>query len=283
MSPALFVFGLGFSARVIARAAVARGWRVAGTSRDGHGVGLDGVTVHAFDRSHPLPEDALDGVSHVLSSVPPDADGDPVLDSVAKRLRQGRLTWVGYLSTTGVYGDCDGGWVDEDSPVNPNLDRSRRRAQAERSWLESGLPVHLFRLAGIYGPGRSAIDSVREGKARRIVKPGQVFSRIHVDDIAQVVLASMARPNPGAIYNVCDDDCAPPQDVISHACQLLGQTPPPEMAWEQARTELSAMALSFYADNKRVRNDRIKRELGVRLTYPTYRQGLAAILAAEDA
>lgn len=282
MTGHLFIFGLGFSARVIARAAVAQGWRVSGTTRSGLDHGLDGITVNAFDRDHPLPEGAMAGVTHVLSSVPPDADGDAVLDLAGDALRQLAPVWVGYLSTTGVYGDCQGDWVDEEAPIRPDLDRSRRRAMAERAWLDSGLPVHLFRLAGIYGPGRSAIDTVRQGKARRIVKPGQVFSRIHVDDIAQVVLASIARPNSGRIYNVCDDDCAPPQDVITQACQLLGVEAPAEVDWDQAQATLSPMALSFYADNKRVRNDRIKDELGVVLRYPSYRQGLAAIMAGAE-
>lgn len=280
MNRHLFIFGLGFSARVIARAALARGWRVSGTTRSGLGDGLDGITVHAFDRDHPLPVQALDGVTHVLSSVPPDQAGDPVLDLAGAALCQVAPAWVGYLSTTGVYGDCQGDWVDEEAPLRPDLDRSRRRVLAEQAWLGSGLPIQVFRLAGIYGPGRSAIDTVRQGRARRIIKPDQVFSRIHVDDIAQVVLASIERPHPGRVYNLCDDDCAPPQDVITHACALLGVEPPPEMDWSQAQAILSPMALSFYADNKRVRNDRIKQELGVSLRYPSYRQGLAAILSA---
>lgn len=282
MNRHLFIFGLGFSARVIARAALDRGWRVSGTTRSGLDDGLDGITVHAFDRDHPLPAQALAGVTHVLSSVPPDTVGDPVLDMAGAALRLLAPAWVGYLSTTGVYGDCQGDWVDEDSPLRPDLDRSRRRVLAEQAWQDSGLPVQVFRLAGIYGPGRSAIDTVRQGRARRIIKPGQVFSRIHVDDIAQVVLASVERPHPGRVYNLCDDDCAPPQDVITHACALLGVEPPPEVEWEQAQATLSPMALSFYADNKRVRNDRIKQELGVSLRYPSYRQGLAAILGQRD-
>lgn len=280
MNRHLFIFGLGFSARVIARAAQDRGWRVSGTTRSGQGDGLDGITVHAFDRDHPLPAQALDGVTHVLSSVPPDHDGDPVLDLAGEALCRAAPAWVGYLSTTGVYGDCQGDWVDEDAPLRADLDRSRRRVLAEQAWQGSGLPVQVFRLAGIYGPGRSAIDTVRQGRARRIIKPDQVFSRIHVDDIAQVVLASIERPHPGRVYNLCDDDCAPPQDVITHACALLGVEPPPEMDWAQAQAILTPMALSFYADNKRVRNDRIKQELGVSLRYPSYRQGLAAILSA---
>ncbi len=193
------------------------------------------------------------------------------------------LRWIGYLSTTGVYGDRGGDWVDENSQRVPTQDRSRRRALAEDSWLtvweHDGLPVHVFRLAGIYGPGRSAIDSLRDGTAKRIVKAGQVFSRIHVADIAAVLIASMARPNPGAAYNLCDDNPAPPDEVIAYAAELLGVQPPPVVRFEDA--QLSEMARSFYADNKRVRNNRIKEELGVQLTFPDYRSGLQAILASE--
>lgn len=278
MARRFFLFGLGFSGRVIARALVEKGWSVAGTTRSGEAGDLDGIEVFPFDRDHKLPEGALDGATHVLSSVPPDVAGDPVLDMAGPALARLPLEWAGYLSTTGVYGDCGGAWVDESAPVNPNLDRSRRRAEAERLWLASGLPVHVFRLAGIYGPGRSALDNARDGTGRRIHKPGQVFSRIHVDDIAGTVLASMARPHAGAIYNVCDDDPAPPQEVMAHAYRLLGKEPPPEIPWDVAKATLSPMALSFYADNKRVRNDRMKAELGVVLKYPSYRDGLAAIL-----
>jgi nucleoside-diphosphate-sugar epimerase len=193
------------------------------------------------------------------------------------------LGWVGYLSTTGVYGDRAGGWVDESGELRPTGDRGRRRVAAETAWLDlwrrRGVPVHVFRLAGIYGPRRSAFDSLRQARAQRIDKPGQVFSRIHVDDIAAVLSVSMAKPNPGAIYNVCDDDPAAPAEVIAYAAGLLGIELPPLVPFAQA--ELSDMAQSFYADNKRVRNDRIKRELGVELAYPDYRQGLAAILKRE--
>lgn len=278
MSGRFFIFGLGFSGRVIARALAAAGWQVAGTTRSGEAADLPGIEVFSFDRDHPLPPDALDGVTAMLSSVPPDAQGDPVLDGAGAALRALPLTWAGYLSTTGVYGDRDGGWVTEESELRPTQERSRRRVDAEAAWQASGLPVHIFRLAGIYGPGRSAIDTVRAGQARRIVKPGQVFSRIHVDDIAATVLASLARPHPGAAYNVCDDDAAPPQQVIAHACALQDVAPPPEVPWDEAQATLSPMALSFYADNKRVANDRIKRDLGVVLRHPTYREGLAAIL-----
>lgn len=283
MTGSVFIFGLGFCARVIARHLLAAGWRVAGTSRQPAAEATPGAVIsYRFDRDHPLPESALDGVSHVLVSVPPDAEGDPVLDVMGGRLRALAPAWVGYLSTTGVYGDHGGGWVDEETAVNPGSERSRRRVAAELAWQQSGLAVQLFRLAGIYGPGRSALEQVRTGKARRVIKEGQVFSRIHVEDIAATILASMARPRPGAIYNVCDDDPAPPGDVIAHACALLGASVPPALSWDEAREVLSPMALSFYADNKRVRNDLIKRELGVRLRYPSYREGLEAILAGSD-
>jgi nucleoside-diphosphate-sugar epimerase len=237
-----------------------------------------------FDRDHRIAdlEPRLAGATHLLSSVPPDENGDPVLDvhgaAIAKAAP--RLQWIGYLSTTGVYGDRQGGWVDESSALTPTGERGRRRLDAETAWLALPQPAHLFRLAGIYGPGRSALDTVRSGKARRVVKPGQVFSRIHRDDIVQVLLASIAQPNPGAAYNVCDDDAADPAEVITHACKLLNVTPPPEVPYAEA--QLSPMARSFYDDNKRVRNDRIKRELGVTLKYPDYRAGLAALLAAES-
>ena len=282
MSRRFFLFGLGFAGRVIARHLLAAGWSVAGTSRSGDipdlpGPDLPGIDLLAFDRDHSLPPGALDGVTAVLSAVPPDDLGDPVLDAMGAAIRAQAPGWIGYLSTTGVYGDHGGGWVDEATPPTPGLDRSRRRLAAERAW--QALPAHIFRLAGIYGPGRSALDTVRAGQARRIVKPGQVFSRIHVEDIAAAIVASLARPDPGAIYNLCDDDPAPPQEVIAEACRLLGVAPPPELSWEEAKARLSPMALSFYADNKRVSNRRMKQELGVELQYPGFREGLKAILA----
>lgn len=283
--PTLFCFGLGFSALTLARQLVAAGWRVGGTCRGEDKAArlrAEGIEVHLFERGRPLAAGMLEGYANILSSVPPDEAGDPVIDAHAgdlAALKDG-IRWLGYLSTTGVYGDYKGAWVDETAPLRPSLDRSWRRVEAEAAWQDlhrfHGLPVHVFRLAGIYGPGRSAIDSVRQGRAQRIVKRGQVFSRIHVEDIAQVLRASMARPNPTAVYNVCDDNAAPPQEVVAHACALLGVAPPPLIPFEQA--ELSPMARSFYADNKRVRNDRIKTELGVTLKYPDYKAGLAAIL-----
>ncbi|MEL7088607.1 MAG: SDR family oxidoreductase, partial [Planctomycetota bacterium] len=224
----------------------------------------------------------LEGVTHLLISAGPDADGDPVLravgDQIAARARQ--FEWVGYLSTTGVYGDHQGAWVDEGTPLTPSTRRGQWRKDAEAAWAAiPDLPLHIFRLAGIYGPGRGPFAKVRAGTARRVIKESQVFSRIHVEDIGQVLAASIARPNPGAAYNVCDNDPAPPQDVIGHAAELLGLPLPPAEPFETA--EMTPMARSFYAESKKVRNDRIKDELGVTLRYPSYREGLAALLAAE--
>lgn len=285
--PRLFCFGLGYTATALAETLMGDGWRVAGTCRSEETTGSladRGIEVFLVDRARPLVDAgrALAGTTHLLSSVPPDDAGDPVLDLHAGDI--GALPdveWAGYLSTTGVYGDHGGGWVDEATPLTPSGARGRRRVAAERAWLDlverCSLPVHLFRLAGIYGPGRNALVTVKQGRARRVVKPGQVFSRIHRDDIVQTLLASMRKPNPGVAYNVCDDEAAPPQDVIAYACDLLGVAPPPEIDF--AAAELTPMARSFYADNKRVRNNRIKKELGVTLRWPTYREGLKALLA----
>jgi nucleoside-diphosphate-sugar epimerase len=281
----LFCFGLGYSATFLARQLLAKGWQVTGTcrSRDTQ-VALSrlGIEAHLFDRDRPIGNLAalLERATHLLSSVPPDERGDPVLDLHRAEIDAAspRLDWIGYLSTTGVYGDRAGGWVDEMSELKPSGERGRRRVAAEQGWGALRQPAHLFRLAGIYGPGSSALDAVREGRAKRIAKPGQIFSRIHVADIARVLEASMARPHPGAAYNVCDDDPAPPSDVIAFAAALLNRPAPPEVPFEQA--DLSPMARSFYDDNKRVSNSRIKRELGVALQYPSYRIGLPAILAA---
>ena len=285
--PRLFVFGLGYSAMRLARAVLAEGWAVAGTCRDPDAAAAlraDGIAAHPFDRDRPLDRTALAGTTHLLSSVPPEEAGDPVLDAHGDCIaRLAGLRWAGYLSTTGVYGDRGGAWVDEAGALRPATERARRRVTAEARWLalhrDRGVPVHLFRLAGIYGPGRSALDRVRDGTARRIVKPGHAFSRIHVDDIVAVLRASMARPDPGAVYNVCDDEPAPSADVIAFACELLGVAPPPEIPYDAAA--LSPMSKSFFAENRRVSNARIKRVLGVTLRYPTYREGLRGIWEAE--
>jgi nucleoside-diphosphate-sugar epimerase len=286
-TPTLFCFGLGYTASALSRRLMAQGWSVRGTSRSEATcaeLAGQGITVWPFDRDQPLgdPAAALEGVTHILISVPPDAAGDPVLDRHGADIAalSPPLQWAGYLSTTGVYGDRGGGPVDEASDRRPSTVRGERRVAAEDGWCalwrDRGVPVHLFRLAGIYGPGRNALETVRRGQAHRTVKPGQVFNRIHVDDISAVLEASMRRPNPGAAYNVCDDEAAPPQDVIAFACELLGVEPPPEVPFGEA--EMTDMARSFYAENKRVANGRIKHELGVTLTYPDYRAGLRALL-----
>jgi len=286
----LFCFGLGYSAMVLAARLIARGWRVAGTARDGERIDelkALGIEAYAFSTAGGAAAIAprLDGVTHVLSSIPPGEQGEPVLDALAVPLCEAAsLEWVGYLSTTGVYGTRDGGWVDESSELKPSSERSRRRVEAEQAWLrlqrDAGLPVHVFRLAGIYGPGRNVIKAVRAGTAKRIDLPDQVFSRIHVEDIASVLEASIERPNPGAIYNVCDDEPAEPARVVAYACGLLGRPAPPLVPFAQA--DLSAMARSFYLDNKRVSNRRLHEELGVSLAYPNYKAGLDALYAAGE-
>ncbi len=289
-SPRLFCFGLGYTAEVLAVRKRNEGWAVAGTCRSPAkraALAARGFEARLFDRGRPLadPAAALAGATHLLISAPPDETGDPVLAAHRADLAALRdLDWVGYLSTTGVYGDRAGGWVDETTPVAADAARNRRRVEAEAGWLalarDRGLPVHVFRLAGIYGPGRNQLVALREGRARRIVKKGQVFGRIHVDDIATVLEASMTKPNPGAIYNVVDNEPEDPAAVVEHAARLLGVTPPPLEPYETA--PMSPMARSFYEDCRRVRNDRIRRELGVELRYPTYREGLAALRATMD-
>ncbi|SNT00348.1 SDR family oxidoreductase [Tropicimonas sediminicola] len=281
MTRTLLSLGHGYTARALARRLLPQGWTVLGTTRSpdkAEALRAEGVTPLVWPGSDLAP--AVVQATHVLASAAPGAEGDPFLPHIAETLRDARPEWVGYLSTTGVYGDHQGGWVDETTPLTPATRRGQMRVEAEAAWqalaAEAGLPLHIFRIAGIYGPGRGPFAKVRAGTARRIIKEGQVFSRIHVEDIAQVLAASIARPNPGAIYNLCDDDPAPPQDVLAHAAELLGLPLPPAVAFDDA--EMTPMARSFYAESKRVRNDRIKDELGVDLLYPDYRTGLAALL-----
>jgi nucleoside-diphosphate-sugar epimerase len=278
----LFCFGLGFSGARLARALHAEGWRVSGTTRDAEAavrLAAEGIA------AGPLADMAIPpGTSHVVSTVPPGEAGDPVLLGRGAAIAAAEsLAWIGYLSTTGVYGDRGGALVDESDAPAPGNERSRCRLAAEAAWLafgrEHGVAVQVFRLAGIYGPGRSALDAVRAGTAKRIAKPDHLFSRIHVDDIVQVLRASMARPRAGAIYNVCDDEAAEPAAVTAYACGLLGMESPPLVPFDAA--EMSPMARSFWAENRLVSNAWIKRELGVRLRYPDYRAGLAAVLAEE--
>ena len=285
----LFCFGLGYSALALADTLLAEGWAVAGTCRsEEKRARLDarGIGAHLFkDGRLAVDPSVLATATHILSSVPPDKGGDPVLAALRTDIATiPGLDWVGYLSTTGVYGDRDGGWVDEDAERRPTGERSRRRMAAEDGWLDlwrdHRVPVHLFRLAGIYGPGRNQLGAVRARTAQRIDKPGQVFSRIHVADIVTVLRASMTRPQPGTPYNVCDDEPAPPPEVTAYACQLMAVDSPPLVPF--ATAALSDMARSFYADNKRVCNRRIKDRLGVRLQYPNYRAGLSALAAAQE-
>lgn len=284
MTPRLVVLGHGYSAGFLTRRLVPEGWTVTGTTRD------DPLRVEAAGATPlrwPGQEDEVRAeiarADAILVSAGPDGGECPALRDFGAAIAASPARWLGYLSTTGVYGDRQGDWVDEDSPLAPSTRRGRDRVAAEAGWqalaAAHGLPLHIFRLAGIYGPGRGPFEKVRNGTARRIIKPGQVFSRIHAEDIAQVLAASIARPSSGAIYNLCDDDPAPPEDVLEHAARLLGLPPPP--AEDFATAEMTPMARSFYAESKRVSNDRIKRDLGIRLIHPDYRSGLAAILAAE--
>lgn len=282
----LLIFGYGFSGRALARRMSAEGWSVAATWRSraaAEAIGADGVApVDLADRG--ALTEALATADALLVTAPPGPQGCPGLNSLVGPLAEAGAfpDWTGYLSTTGVYGDRRGGWVRETSALAAQSVEGARRVGAERDWLEvgrgMGLTVTVFRLPGIYGAGRSAFDRLREGRARRITAPGQVFSRIHVDDLAAALAASIARPRAGGVYNICDDEPAPNSDVIAHAARLLGMAPPPEVALADARLPPSAMR--FYAESKRVANALAKAELGWRPGHPTYREGLAAILAA---
>ncbi len=283
MGKTLLSVGHGFSARALADRLVPEGWRIIGTTRTPEKcdeiaqAGVEPLVWPGSDLAAVLKD-----VSCLLISAGPGPDGDPFLAAYADQLRGAKhLRWVGYLSTTGVYGDHRGAWVDEDTALTPATKRGQARVEAEAAWQSiPDLPLHIFRLAGIYGPGRGPFAKVRKGTARRIIKEGQVFSRIHVEDIAQALELSLAHPDPGAIYNLCDDDPAPPQDVIAHAAELLGVPVPPAIPFEEA--EMTPMARSFYAESKKVRNDRAKAALGWKPTYPDYRSGLASLLEREQ-
>lgn len=284
MEKTLLSIGHGFSARALAARLVPQGWRIVGTTRSPDkadaiaDTGVEPVVWPGADLGALIAQ-----FPNVLVSAGPDSAGDPVLNAVEDAVTRAApdLRWVGYLSTTGVYGDHHGDWVDEDTPLTPSTKRGRARVTAEARWQAiPDLPLHIFRLAGIYGPGRGPFAKVRAGTARRIIKPGQVFSRIHVEDIAQALELSLQRPDPGAVYNLCDDDPAPPQDVIAHAAELLGLPVPPAIPFDQA--DMTSMARSFYAESKKVRNDRIKQALGWAPQFPTYRAGLAALLAQDS-
>ncbi|MGE4611005.1 MAG: SDR family oxidoreductase [Paracoccaceae bacterium] len=284
----LMVFGYGYTATIVGAQLRDKGWRVIGTTRDpvkAAEMQTEGIEAIIWPDANVTA--AINAATHILICTAPDKNGDPVLAAFQSEIeaQAAAIQWFGYLSTTAVYGDRGGGWVDETSDLNPATARGNLRVQAESAWLELGktttLPVHIFRLAGIYGPGRGPFAKVRAGTARRIIKQGQVFSRTHVEDIAQVLQASIASPNAGAIYNVCDNDPAPPQDVIAEAARLLGLPIPEAVDFETA--EMTPMARSFYAESKKVSNQRILEELGITLKYPDYRSGLAALLEAESA
>jgi len=262
-----------------------KGWSFAGTARDSVKTGMieanGGEAVEWSDAR--LDETAFDGASAILISTPPAGGKCPAFVTAADAIsaRRGSLAWIGYLSTNGVYGDWRGAWVDETANLLARTERGKARIRAEAGWralaVSLGLPLVIFRLPGIYGPGRSALDKVRARTARRIFKKDQVFNRMHVEDIAAALEASIKNPQAGGLFNLADDEPSPPQDVIEFACKLIGQEPPPLMPIETAN--LSPSSLSFYTDNKCVNNARMKHHLGVKLSYPTYREGLRAILA----
>ncbi len=279
--PTLLSLGHGYTAGFLERHLP--DWRIIGTTRD-----AERAAAFASRGVEPLllPADlrhALAVATHLLISSAPGMEGDPFLALAGEAIGKAapHLAWVGYLSSTGVYGDHGGGWVDETTPPRATEGHRDRRLMAEQAWqtlaAQTGLPLHIFRLAGIYGPGRGPFEKLRAGTAHRIVKEGQVFCRIHVEDAAEVLAASIARPDPGAIYNVCDDLPAPPQDVVEAAARMAGLPVPPAVPFDEA--EMTPMARAFYRDNRRVRNDRIKRDLGVTLRYPTYREGLASLMS----
>jgi nucleoside-diphosphate-sugar epimerase len=284
----LFAFGLGYAARrVLARLP---GVEASGATRDPETARAwrrDGVAAWAVDDSaaRSALEAALRGAETLLVSAPPDENGDPALSRFAAAIAAApALTRVVYLSSVGVYGDRDGAWVDESSAPTPNSPRAARRLRAERQWRafgeERGAPVDVLRLAGIYGPGRNALEKLQRGEARRIVKPGQVFNRVHVDDAAAVAVRLIEAGGAGDLWNVADEEPAPPQDVIDFAAELIGLAPPPEEDFALAR--LTPMARSFYDDNRRVDVGKLRRELGYRWLYPTYRDGLRALAAAGE-
>ena len=276
----LFCFGLGYCADYLSAKLIKQGWQVSATCRTSEKAALleaSGIRPVLLSGRKVTVTD-LGKADHILISVPPEQDGsDPVLNFAEAALAalQDQIKWVGYLSTTGVYGDHQGAWIDEETPAGLLSERGQRRVAAEAQWAATGLPMHYFRLAGIYGPGRNSLRALQNGTARRVVKQGQVFSRIHLADITRILEASIANPNAGRAYSVCEDTPAPPQDVVTYAAELMG-VPPPALQ-DFATAELSPMARSFYGENKRIRNNRIKEELGVSLEYPDYRAGLSAL------
>ena len=267
MTHRMLIFGMGYSASRLAEQMRAKGWEVIGTRRTAQ----DGAI--AFDDTQSVLA-ALAGATHVLSSVPPARDGsEPVLDLYGAAIRDASLQWSGYLSSTGVYGDADGAWVDESAPIGSG--RRKARSEADQHWQELRGDMHVFRLPGIYGPGRSPLDRVREGKSSRIDMPGQVFSRIHVDDIVAAVMASFY--GPAGVYNISDDLPAPQHEIVAHSARLLGMAVPPMQSLAEAN--LSDTALGFYEENRRVANGKAKRLLHWEPRYPDYKAGLQALIA----
>ena len=278
----LLIFGLGSCGLAVSAEALKAGMQVQATSRSPDAGGPDGVEMVRFDAA----ADAIKRATHVLATAPPSGGSDPVLARYADVLRSAPLQWIGYLSTTGVYGDRDGGWVDEATAVAPVSERGKRRVEAEQGFeaVAAGRPLDIFRLAGIYGPGRSALDEVRSGRARRIVQTGHAFGRIHVDDIASAVMAAMGRPPEGTrILNLSDDEPAESALVIEEAARLLGAPKPPAIPFAEAYEGMSEMGRSFWAENRRVSSERTQAMLGIRWRYPSYREGLRAILEQERA
>ncbi len=273
----LLCFGLGYSAEYLTKRLDLKQWQIIGTTRDaGRKRYLEslGYTVYALDN---IPDSVWGDVTHALHSIVPTPEGDPVaLEHLSSLTHAPKLEWFAYLSTTGVYGDHEGAWVDETTAVNPPNPRLKRRVDAEQHWLSKLSCAQVFRLAGIYGPDRSVVDEIRTSSARRIYKEGQVFSRIHVEDIALTLEQAISTPFFGEVFNVCDNEPAPAHEVVSYACELMGVTPPPMIAYEQA--QLSEMAKEFYSSNRRVSNQKIRKKLGVNLAYPTYREGIAALV-----
>jgi len=285
MNNKLLSFGHGYSAHALERLLSLDDWEIFATTRGSEKSDIiNNRKVSAFIWPGTDLVSEIENATHILLSIPPNMDGDPVFLEYGNTIASSKnLKWIGYLSTTGVYGDHRGGWVDENTPLKPTTERGIKRVIAERQWLElakeSSLPLNIFRLAGIYGLGRGPFSKVLAGTAKRIIKKGQVFSRIHVDDIAQILLASINKPNLTGVYNVCDDLSAPPEDVLSYAAELLKKEIPPEIDFLDA--DMSEMTRSFYAESKRVDNKKIKTELGVILKYPNYKVGLEALLAQE--
>ncbi len=286
----ILFFGFGYTAGFLASRLTPHGWTVTATTTSSEKRGFlkkNGIDAWVFDRSHALPDPgrALKDVTHILISVPPDADGDPVYDLHGDDIAACEsLEWIGYLSSTSVYGDKDGKWIDETAETHPLTRQGKLRLKAEQQWqslyLREGLPLHVFRLSGIYGPGRSALDAVRSGTARRIEKPGHAFNRIHVDDIVQVLIASMNKPNPGSVYNLADDEPSPSHEVIQFACNMIGVASPPLLPYDQAG--VAPVVAGFYKENKRVGNQKIKSELGIELIHSDYHSGLQSCLEVEE-